>query len=261
MEMPSLLLSQFPPSANLLLDRIRPNVDDAMLTFIARADYGQLATEMFAQLCSIRDTGVIPTPMGWLSEVLELTRWTACQTEAPPMVPCPNERRCHQTRLFACATLLLANEMPACQYSDLSQDSTQAQCLASTKVLGEESSQALACFLTWQLSHTEILGEEMLLSSFGLLLLSIRLRSQRFTDQQLGEVADWLLEMEGRWRLAHRDRWIYEANTGDLMPAFFSLQQGLWNSLAIEFKNNAAAILSDEVRSILLLCELLIEMD
>lgn len=259
MEMPSLLVNAFPPSARTLLDHIRPNVDDAMLTFIARADYGQMATEMFVQLRPIRDTGVIPTPMGWLSEVLELTRWTACQTEAPHMGPSPEELRCHQTRLFACATLLLANDMPACRYSDPSPDSTLAQCLSSTQVLGKESSHDLACFLTWKLSHTEIQGEEMLLFAFGLLLLAIRLRSQRFTDHELGEVAEWVLAQEGRLRQAHR--WLYEANIHNPMPALFSLQQGLWNTLAVEFKNNAATILSDEIRSRVLLCGLLIETD
>ena len=261
MEIPSSLLTAFPPSANLLLDHIRPHVDDAMLMFIAKADYGQLANEMFTQLRPIRDTGSIPAPMGWLSEVLELTRWTQCQPEAPPMWSSTEESRCHLTRLFACAVLLLANEVPACRYYDSSQDSTLAQCLSSTKALGEVMSKALACFLTWKLSRTEIQSEEMLLFALGLLTLATRLRFNRFTDQKLGEIAEWVLAEEGKWRLAHRDRWLYEANTHDPMPALYSLQQGFWNPLVVEFKNNATAILSDKVRTHVLLCGLLIEMD
>lgn len=261
MEMPSLLLNVFPPSANLLLDGIRPYVDDEMLELIAWADYGQMAAEMFAQLVPIRDTGAIPAPIGWLSEVLELTRWSQCISEAPLTGERTEENRCHQTRLFACAVLLLANETPACRYCDLSHDSTLAQCLSSTKTLGEEMSHGLACFLTWQMSRTETQNEEMVLLAFGLLLLATRLRSNRFTDQELGEVANWVLEVEGRWRLAHRDRWLYEANTQDLIPALFSLQKGLWNPLAIEFKKNTTAIVSDEVRAHFVLCSLLIEID
>lgn len=259
MEMPSSLLTAFPPSANELLDRIRPHVDDAMLMYIASTDYGQLANEMFVQLGPIRDTGVIPSPMGWLSEVLELTTWTECPPESPHMGSFTDESRFHQTRLFACAVLLVANELPECQYLDSSQDSTLARCLASTKVLGDEQSKALACFLTWQMSRTDIQSEEMLLFAFGLLALATRLRFNRFTDRELVAIAEWVLAEEGRWRLAHRDQWIYEANTHDFMPALLSVQHGFWKPLAIEFKNNVAAIHSDEVGANLLLCGLLIE--
>lgn len=70
MELPSSLITSFLPSANLLLDCIRPHVNDAMLMFIARTDYGQMANEMFAQLRPIRDIGVIP-----LQEVGEVKCW------------------------------------------------------------------------------------------------------------------------------------------------------------------------------------------
>lgn len=76
MDVPSGLMEAFPPTANLLFDRARHNVDDTMLMEIARADYGYLANEMMAELRPIRD-GIIPVPMGGhLREVLELT-WFA----------------------------------------------------------------------------------------------------------------------------------------------------------------------------------------
>src|SRR5829696_9009521 len=110
MGMPAALLAAFPPSADLLLDRARRKTDDAMLTEIARADYGLEADEMMAELRPIRDAGVIPDPLpGMLSEVLTLTCYSNPDApNAPPFEPGPTGRRGHQTRLFACAVLLRA---------------------------------------------------------------------------------------------------------------------------------------------------------
>jgi len=62
-EIPAALLAAFPPSVNLLLDHARRRTDDAMLTEIARADYGREADEMMAELRPIRDQGVVPSPL------------------------------------------------------------------------------------------------------------------------------------------------------------------------------------------------------
>ena len=154
MDIPFALIAAFPPSADLLLDRARRHVNDEMLVEIARADYGNRADEMLAELRPIRDKGIIPSPMQWLlGEVLELTR--LCDPEhpnAPPFEPGPSGFRGHQTRLFACAVLFRAVAEPASGYDDSSSDSTLAIALASAKVLGDEMSEAIGCFLTWQLS-------------------------------------------------------------------------------------------------------------
>ncbi len=47
MVIPTEILTAFPPSADLLLDCARREIDDAMLMEIARADYGHWADEMF----------------------------------------------------------------------------------------------------------------------------------------------------------------------------------------------------------------------
>jgi hypothetical protein len=115
MVIPAELIAAFPPSAELLLERARRQVDDAMLLDIAGADYGWMADEMMAELRPIRDKGVMPARMPWmLSEVLALTQFSDPDApNAPPFEPGPTGRRGHLTRLFACAVLLRAEaELP-----------------------------------------------------------------------------------------------------------------------------------------------------
>lgn len=150
MEIPAALLTAFPPSVDLLLDCARQRTDNAMLMEIARADYGIMADERMTELRPIRDRGVIPNSMDfWLGEVLNLTRNRDPERpNAPPFEPGPTGRRGHQTRLFACAVLLRADVMPNHEGIDSSPDSTLAHGLISAGILGEEMSEAAACYLT-----------------------------------------------------------------------------------------------------------------
>lgn len=115
MDIPAPLIDAFPPNPDLLQERARRHVDDVMLTWIARADYGYMADEMMSELRPIRDTGVVPAPMHWqLREVFALTRWcNPEEPEMPPFEPGPTGRRGHYTRLFACAVLLRLEAEPA----------------------------------------------------------------------------------------------------------------------------------------------------
>jgi hypothetical protein len=254
MDIPAELIAAFPPSADLLLDLARRKVDDAMLTQIARADYGYMADAMLAELRPIRDKGIIPAPMQWqLLEVLSLTRW--CDPERlnpPPFEPGPTGRAGHQILLFACAVLLRATAESANQDIDSADDGTLAQCLVSAKILGEEMSEATARFLTWRIPRMVDVAEPVLYD-LALLILAIRLRSGRFTDRVLGNVAEWVLGEESQWQQS-----IALDGPSSSRPSAFSLQRGFWQPLAAELKDGAAAIGTDEVRENVRLCALVL---
>jgi hypothetical protein len=63
MNPPPALVTAFPPSLDLLLDVTRRQVDDGMLTEIARADYGSDVSVHLAALRAIRDHGIVPSPL------------------------------------------------------------------------------------------------------------------------------------------------------------------------------------------------------
>jgi hypothetical protein len=255
MDIPAVLTAAFPPADGILLDLMRRQIDDAMLTEIAKADYGKMADEMLAELRPIRDVGVIPSPMHWqLVEVLSLTR--LCDPEVPddpPFESGPTGRRGHQIRLFACAVLLRAAAEPANVDIDNDDDSTLAQCLASAKVLGPEAGKAAARFLTWRIPRMEFCSEPPLWP-LALLILATRLRSGRIAERDLGDVAEWVLAVEALWRQA-----VGPHDPSNPMPVAFSLQAGFWRPLATELKDEGTAILADHVRANIQLCELLLE--
>jgi hypothetical protein len=253
MDIPVPLIAAFPPSADLLLDLARQQVDDTMLREIANADYGYKADAMLAALRPIRDDGIIPAPMDWpLVEVLQLTRWCDPETpNPPPFEPGPTGRRGHQTRLFACAVLLRAMAKPATDNIDNSEDASLANCLISAQVLGEEMSIAAARFLTWRIPQDPKCYEPFLFN-IALVILAIRLRSGRIPDAVLGMAAEWVLAEEARWR-----KEMDPYRSSNAKPEPFSLQ--FWRPLAAEMIREAATIRADDVRANLQLCELLLE--
>jgi hypothetical protein len=238
MEIPPALLAAFPPSADLLLDVTRQQVDDAMLTEIAAADYGMHRAEHLAVLRPIRDHGIVPALMQWYGgEVLELIRWS--DPENPAHKPGSQGLRGHQMRAFACAALLRAATID--DQNDNSQHCTLAQCLVSAKVLGEEMSSAAARFLTWRIPRVAE-PEVRWLFAFGLLVVAVRLRSGRFTDRVLGDAADWVLAEEAK-RL--RPHYLSEP-----APINYS-SKGAFQRLAVELIREAETIHTDDVRDIL----------
>lgn len=256
MEIPAALYAAFPPSADLLLDRARRRTDDAMLTDIARADYGCEADEMMAELRPIRDAGVVPAPLPWmLSEVLTLTHYSnSDEPNTSPFEPGPTGLSGHQTRLFACAVLLRAEAESPHEGSQIATDSALAQCLVSANMLGEEMSEAAACYLTWRISRQEN-GFESLLFALGLLILATRLRSGRLTEPSLGAIAEWVLAIES---LERRE---FPPNHAGPRPLPFSVQAGFWQPLVAELKNGAESIRKDDIRTNLQLCGLLLGPD
>jgi hypothetical protein len=238
MEIPQALLAAFPASADLLLDVTRQQVDNAMLTEIAAADYGMSRAEHLAVLRPIRDIGIVPDMMQWYGgEVLELIRWS--NPENPAHKPGSQGIRGHQMRAFACAALLRAATTD--DRNDKSQHCTLAQCLASAKVLGKEMSSAAARFLTWRIPRVAE-PEVRWLFAFGLLVVAVRLRSGLFADRVLGDAVDWVLAEEAK---RFRPHYLSEP-----APVSYVLE-GAWKPLAIELIREAATIRTDDVRDIL----------
>jgi len=234
MNPPHAILHAFPPSRTDLFDATRQLIDDGMLREIAEADCGFDADENYEELQRIRDEGIVPHRLQWNPrEALELVRWS--DPEDAKSYPGSACLHAHQMRAFACATLLLTEMV------DGSDDSTMAQCLASTSALGEAVSQAAARFLTWMLPQHE--SDDRWLFAFGLLALATRLRAGRFREQDLGEAASWVLAEEAELRRELRSFGLREH-----APAPFSMTHGLWKPLAADLVQNARGIEDATVR-------------
>jgi hypothetical protein len=254
MRVPDSLLTAFPPSADLLLDRARRKTDDAMLMAIARADYAYGADGWMAALRSIRDTGVF----AYCGEVLNFAHLANLEaSDAPPMAADLTILESHQARLFACV-LLLRIEADLPDELRLVTGSALARCLISSNALGEEMSVAAGCYLTWWLSRWDDGTEpfrlcyDPLLFAFGLLYLATRLRSGRFTEPGLGAIAYWVLTIESLARMGN------PLNYGD-RPSQGSVGSGFWQPLVAEFKEEAESIRDDDARTNLQLCAILLD--
>jgi hypothetical protein len=210
-----------------------------MLEEIAGVDYGHKADQYLAGLRAIRDNGIIPKSMGWQrAEVLELIRW--CNPDDPAQKPGAPGRRGHQMRVFSCAVLLLAAAEEGGGDSD---EATLAQCLASAKVLGEEMNSAAASFMTWGISCFS--SNDRWLFALGLLVVAMRFRNDRISDRMLGDVAEWFLDEETKFRR----EWQAGFTPAAPPPAAFGLTYGFWNPLIAELDENAANVASRDVHS------------
>lgn len=252
MVLPRPLIDWFPPSRTQLLDLfVRRHIDDAMLWEIARADYGHGAEEVFEELQSIQRSGVVPVRISQqLKETLELTRY--CDPEqpnTPPFQPGPTGRRGHLIRLFACAVLLRASSAPDCFCEDLSPDATLANCVVSAGSCGDPFNQALACFLTWQFPNSE----QPVYAALALLTLACRLNFKRMTELELNQVIQLVLA-EDEARILRYGKF----DPTDPPPVDFSLQQRLWDPVAVELQATASSVAQRTIRENLELCLLLL---
>jgi hypothetical protein len=87
----------------------------------------------------------------------------------------------------------------------------------------------------------------------GLLVLAVRLRANRFTDAELTEITEWVLDAEAKY--------LHDCpiDVADPPPTDFSVQSGYWTPLVAELKA-AAEVASDErLRTNLQLCAMMIE--
>lgn len=256
MKVPGFLVAAFPPSMNGLIDGARRKTDDSMLWDIAMADYGQGASDVMPELRAIRDTGIIKPPVSnELFDVLSLTHYINPEVpDPPPFRPGPTGPRGHQTRFFACA-LLLHIESEWSYGFRMTTDSALANGIASAKFLCEETSEGIGGFLTWRLVSQADEPDSVLLA-LALLILATRLRSNRFTESDLGAVATWVLTLES---IMHKEAAKIFPDHMGLWPPPFSLEAGFWQPVAAEFKQETESIRDDHVRLDLELCGLLLD--
>lgn len=238
MDAPLAIRTAFPPSNYRLLDVARRSVDDSALRTISEADYGIGAEAHFAELRSIRDSGIVPSPLT-SGEVLALTVYSEpvfSQPHGDAREPDGLDERGHRARAFACAVILRA-EFEGC--GGAIAETAVAQCLASARVLGgEEVNAAVGSFLTWAMPLVD--DADRWLYALGLLIAASRIASSQFTEDDLAEAAAWVLAEERMSR---------EPMHGlEQPPAAFGLQQGFWNPLASELIERTARIQSLAVR-------------
>ena len=241
-DIPNQLLAAFPPSFELLLERIRARIDDSMLMEIARADYGMNADEAFEHLRPIRDTGVLPDLLPWhLLEVLRLTSFS--QPDGPnqqPLEPDSTSIRTHLIRLFVCAVLMRDDITCGHLFADDMDQPKLTRCLLSVNIFGREMNEALGCFLTWHLARKRRCSRREL-PAFAVLLIAARLRHGKFTEPELGEFADWVVAEDSY----ARNQWVGFCGPSES-----------WLPLADELTGIAGAVTQEDVSAKLKLCTL-----
>jgi hypothetical protein len=229
---PAALMAGFAASHERLLDVTRRAVDDSMLREIAQADYGVDADAYLAALRPIRDTGILPlTVTCW--EVLNLTIFSG--PNGPDREACGSADRANRMRAFACAVALQGG-FEGCGAGMA--ETALVQCLVSARQLGEEMNTAIGSFITWAMPVVD--DADRWLFALGLLIATIRDRSGRFSQRDLGEAAAWVLAEEGESRRAF--------SGFERPPAPFGLHQGFWRPLATELIDRAATLETKTIR-------------
>ena len=239
------LLSPFNPSPTALLDVMSRRLDDSMLREIAEADYGAEADVAERELRRIRETrqitGRIP---GILLEVLELSRWS--HPEDPKWAPGSTGVRGHIMRGFCCAALLRAAAEPENAEYIPGENQTVAQLVASALVLGPEVQEAAASLLAWRLRSSGIDAEDRPFFAMGLLILAVFMGTDPFREDELNELADWVVreEADARATLGRdgKEGWL-------LGLTIFNQAHPVWRSLAQGLLAESSKIEIPEVRS------------
>ena len=237
------------PSADALLAVLRPRLDDAVLSKIAEADYGTGAKAHLRALRGIRDQGKIPSPLRWEPrEVLSLIRWSkpAGTTDSTSVAP-----EFHLGRAFACGVLLISRADPACE------EQTAAPLIASALALGpevEEASLSLLASRTPPGSPLDPMDRPFF--AFGILVLATALRrQQRWSEEDISDLAEWVLSEEQAAR-AHLNtrphlntrrtprrgkRWLLDLSQGQ--------SHRIWRDLGKHLAADAAQMTSAEARA------------
>ncbi len=217
-EPPPDLFSVLHPAPNALLDLLRGRIDDAMLSGIAGADYGQEYGEHLRALRSIRDTGRVPVPFEWCpQEVLSLTRWWKPGQTSDYVT---SEAEGHLVRAFSCSALLRGAAEPGNADFDFGERDALARALSSAAALGADVERAALQFLAWQspLQAPDEPGRGW--SAIGLAMLVVHLGGAS-RDQ------DWL-ERLGWWVVGRAE--------GDGLGsggAYNGLDYDIWQELAL----------------------------
>jgi hypothetical protein len=163
------LLNYFEPEPDVLLREISAHIDDTILAWISRADYGSRADEHMVALRQVRDRGTFPDDLTWCPmEVLELTRWREPEErEHQPRITFE-----HWARAFSCAAILRAEHEPHhYPYNDGCTCSTVIQLIWSLRSLPVDLSSQAAAHLAWLIMHSEPEGRNDQVRVYGVGLL------------------------------------------------------------------------------------------
>jgi hypothetical protein len=245
------LIHSLRPSPDVLLNAIRPQIDDSMLQEIAEADYGDDAYEHRAALQQIRDSGKVFAPIEWVpAEVLELIRWS--QPEDPNWKPGSTGIRGHWMRAFSCAALLRMAGEPENSDRFGVDNQTMAPLVESSLILGREVCEAAVGFLAWRFSTlppVHIDEPDRPFCALAILLLTVHLFREGDDSQRILDLVT-LIETEEirirRWQDEHDLHW--EPEDWLLGLTNDALRHDLWRSLARQVLLDCNRPLPDEVR-------------
>ena len=231
------LLARCDPSPTALLDWLRPQLDDALLDVIARADRGCESEEYLVHLRRLRDEDDPDPKHAYQAlEVLQLTRWSE------PDHPREEERRGrrgHLGRIFCCAVLLRAAADPGMPYCDVGQGENQTiiQFIASALALGQEASAASLRLLAWRAGSLTDEEDEYPFLALGILLLATTLDGGEDGGSWLRQLADWVVAVEAvvfsrRELRDRRQPWLWVENPAWLLGlTHFTQRHETWRAV------------------------------
>lgn len=214
MHLPVAIRELFEPSLTHWFDLARKDVDDAILSRIAAADYGYGADEILPQLQAIHRTGVIPADMPFaVQEVLELIRWSSPECEKLTHADeHAFEIQAHRARNFACALLLLAEKHGVIELVESRYD-TLAIGFRSADFLSDEMREAVAEFALSCLKEEERHSDSYL---YAICVLMAACRSPTIAETDLLSIGEWVLDLDRRPFDENVDDW-----SAELIPLRF----------------------------------------
>jgi hypothetical protein len=231
--LPLAVIAAFPPSPDALLTTAASLITDSMLQEISQADYGRSTHAHLAQLRSIRDASLLPSPMEWEPrEVLQLIRWS--QPEDPTWKPGSTGERGHIMRAFSCATLLRAAPDPANEGEFRGENATLIQLIDSALYLGRGLPAAAASFLAWRAPLMPPDDTERPFFAFGLLALSLLVSPGALSPPDVDALVAFVEHTEALVRQNEYADVPATSNGSFLSLTSFDLRHSAWRALAAQ---------------------------
>jgi hypothetical protein len=189
------ILLRCDPSPTALLEWLRPQLDEALLEIIARAEYGVGAAMYFAHLRQLRDTDedLDPKYFDQALGVLQLCRWWNPDSPDEEL----RGERGHLLRAFCCTLLLRAarTNLPNRDFVG-GENQTVISLIASALALGPEACVMSLRLLAWRAQSPIDDVAEYPFLAFGVLLLAASLYNAGDAGLWLRQLADWVVAVE-----------------------------------------------------------------
>jgi hypothetical protein len=240
MQLPGAIRERFKPSLTRWFDLARKDVDDAILSRIAAADYGYGADEILPQLQAIHRTSVIPAAMPFAAqEVLELIRWSSPERKKLSHADeHAFESKAHRAKNFACALLLLAENHGVIELVESRYD-TLAIGFRSADFLSDQMREAVAEFALSCLKEEERHSGSYL---YAICVLMAACRSRTIAETDLQSIGEWVLDVN-----RHAvDRNVDDESAEEIPLRFFGF--GEWKPIRAELIERAKRIDDERTR-------------